>query len=82
MFEYGVKDPFSGYMSPDDYQRALGDLSGEFSGIGAEMGVTNLEDPEDLDACTSFSDTCALVVVAPLEDSPAEGGRAHRPATS
>jgi carboxyl-terminal processing protease len=59
-------------MSPDDYQRALGDLSGQFSGIGAEMGVRNLDDPEDLEACTTFSDICALVVVAPLEDSPAE----------
>ncbi|HEY7464304.1 MAG TPA: S41 family peptidase [Candidatus Limnocylindria bacterium] len=72
MFEFGVKDPFSGYMAPDDYQRAVGDLSGEFTGIGAEMGVKNLEDPEDLEACTTFSDICALVVVAPLEDSPAK----------
>jgi carboxyl-terminal processing protease len=72
MFEYGVKDPFSGYMSPDDYQRAVGDLSGEFSGIGAEMGVKNLQDPKNLDACTTLSDTCALVVIAPLEDSPAK----------
>jgi carboxyl-terminal processing protease len=72
MVDYGVKDPFSGYMSPEDYRRALGDLSGEFTGIGAEMGVRNLEDPEDLEACTTFSDICALVVVAPLEDSPAK----------
>ena len=72
MFEYGVKDPFSGYMTPDDYARALGDLSGEFSGIGAEMGVRNLENPANLDACTTFSAKCALVVVAPLEESPAE----------
>ena len=72
MFEYGVKDPFSGYMSPDDYQRAVGDLSGEFSGIGAEMGVKNLKDPKNLDACTTLSDSCVLVVIAPLEDSPAK----------
>jgi carboxyl-terminal processing protease len=72
MFEYGVKDPFSGSMSPEDYQRAVGDLSGEFSGIGAEMGVKNIKDPKNLDACTTFSDQCALVVVAPLEDSPAK----------
>jgi carboxyl-terminal processing protease len=72
MFEYGVKDPFSGYMSPDDYQRAVGDLSGEFSGIGAEMGVKNIKDPKNLDACSTLSDTCALVVIAPLEDSPAK----------
>ena len=72
LFEYGVKDPFSGYMSPDEYQRALGSLSGEFTGIGAEMAVKNLENPDDLAACTQLSDTCALVVVAPLADSPAE----------
>ncbi|HEX2142362.1 MAG TPA: S41 family peptidase [Candidatus Limnocylindria bacterium] len=59
-------------MPPEDYRRALGDLSGEFSGIGAEMGVRNLQDPDDLEACTTFSDICALVVVAPLDDSPAE----------
>jgi carboxyl-terminal processing protease len=72
LFEYGVKDPFSGYMSPDDYQRALGSLSGEFTGIGAEMAVRNLENPDDLAACTELSETCVLEVVAPLADSPAE----------
>ena len=72
MFEYGVKDPFSGYMTPEEYQRALGSLSGKFSGIGAEMSVKNLENPEDLAACSELSETCALVIVAPLADSPAE----------
>jgi carboxyl-terminal processing protease len=72
MFEHGVPDPFSGYMPADEYQRALGDLSGRFSGIGAEMGVRNLEDAADLEACTQLSDTCALVVIAPLPDSPAQ----------
>ena len=72
LFEYGVKDPFSGYMAPDEYQRALGSLSGEFSGIGAEMAVKNLDNPDDLAACAQLSETCALVVVAPLADSPAE----------
>jgi carboxyl-terminal processing protease len=72
MFEYGLADPFSGYMSPEDYERAQEDLSGQFSGIGAEMGVKNLDDPDDLESCTKFSDACVLVVVAPLEGSPAE----------
>lgn len=72
MFQYGVKDPFSGYMAPDQYRNALDSLSGTFSGIGAEMGVKNLDDPGNLDACTNLSDTCAIVVVAPLEGSPAE----------
>ena len=72
LFEYGVKDPFSGYMSPDEYQRALGSLSGQFTGIGAEMAVKNTENPDDLAACPQLSETCVLVVVAPMADSPAE----------
>ena len=72
MFEYGVEDPYSGYMPPEDYQRALGDLSGSISGIGAEMAVKNVEDAADLAACETFSDICRLVVVAPLDGSPAE----------
>jgi carboxyl-terminal processing protease len=72
LFEFGVKDPHSGYMTPADYQNALGSLSGEFSGIGATMSVKNLANPSDLTSCTTISANCALVVVAPLADSPAE----------
>jgi len=72
MFEYGVADPFSGYMPPESYRSALDDLSGTFSGIGAEMAVDNLADPGNLEGCAQFTQDCALVVVAPLQDSPAE----------
>ena len=50
MIEYGLEDPYSGYLTPDQYGSALDDLSGEFSGIGAEVGMKNLADPEDLAA--------------------------------
>jgi carboxyl-terminal processing protease len=72
LFQYGVADPYSGYMAPQQYQQALGDLSGKFSGIGAEMAVKNLTKPEDVSACVKLSDTCVLVVVSPLSGSPAE----------
>ena len=72
LFEFGVKDPHSGYMTPADYQNALGSLSGEFSGIGASMAVKDLSNPSGTAACTQLSATCLLVVVAPLADSPAE----------
>jgi carboxyl-terminal processing protease len=72
MFQYGVADPYSGYMSAEEYQNSLGDLSGTFSGIGAELAVENTENPDDLEACATLSDTCVLVVVAPIEGSPAE----------
>jgi carboxyl-terminal processing protease len=72
MFQYGVKDPFSGYMPPQQYEQALGDLSGKFEGIGAEMALKNTADPANLAACHTLSDTCVLVVVAPISGSPAE----------
>jgi carboxyl-terminal processing protease len=59
-------------MPPEHYQQALGDLSGSFSGIGAEMAVKNLDDPGNLEACDQFTDSCVLVVVAPLAGTPAE----------
>jgi carboxyl-terminal processing protease len=72
MFQNGVQDPFSGYMSPKDFQQALGSLSGKFSGIGAEMAVKNLKEPANTAACTTLSDTCVLVVVSPIAGSPAD----------
>ena len=72
MFQYGVGDPNSGYMAPDQYEQALGDLSGSFGGIGAEMAVTNTADPADIAGCTELSATCRLVVVAPLAGTPAD----------
>jgi carboxyl-terminal processing protease len=72
MIEYGLEDPYSGYLPPDQFDSALDDLSGEFSGIGAEVGMENLADPDDLAACTVVTETCAMVIVAPLDGSPAE----------
>ena len=72
MIEYGLEDPYSGYLPPSQYGEALEDLSGEFSGIGAEVGMENTVDPEDLASCTVVTATCAMVVVSPLDGSPAE----------
>ncbi len=72
MIEYGLEDPYSGYLPPSQYEEALEDLSGEFSGIGAEVGIENLDDPADLGSCTVVTESCVMVVVAPLAGSPAE----------
>ena len=72
MMEYGLQDPYSGYLPPEQYGSALDDLSGTFSGIGAEVGMENLTDPENLASCTVVTETCAMVIVAPLAGSPAE----------
>jgi len=67
-----LPDPYSGYLTPDQYQASRDDLSGEFTGIGAEVGVKNLADPADQASCTIISTQCALVIIAPLDGSPAE----------
>lgn len=52
----GAGDPYTVYFDPEQAQEFQDALSGTFSGIGAEIGLR-----DDL-----------LVVVAPLEDSPAQ----------
>lgn len=53
---YGLNDPYSMYLPPKPASDFAKSLSGEFSGIGAEIGVKENQ----------------LVIVAPLADSPAE----------
>ena len=71
MLEYGLEDPYSGYVPPGELN-GLDQLSGNFSGIGAEVGITNRADPDDLTACTQIDGNCVLVVIAPIPGSPAE----------
>ena len=67
MFE-AVDDPYSSYMSSQEYENSLGGISGEFEGIGAQMTTeTATGDP-----CTELGPDCALVVVDVIRDSPAE----------
>jgi len=51
-----LKDPNSVFFPPSDAKRFNEDISGEFSGIGAEIGIKNDQ----------------LVIIAPLKDTPAE----------
>ena len=49
-------DPHSSFLSPEDYNEMKSDMSGEFIGLGLDVTIQNEE----------------LVVIAPLEGSPAE----------
>jgi len=51
-----LKDPYSILFDPTEFKRFSEDLSGHFDGIGAEIGIRKSQ----------------LVVIAPLEGSPAE----------
>jgi len=59
-------DPYSSYLTEEEYRSSLGGISGEFEGVGLEM--TTLENDE---ACTTISATCRLTVTRVIRGSPA-----------
>jgi carboxyl-terminal processing protease len=63
-------DPYSAYLTPDQYREGLQDLSGQFEGIGAEIGARNAKG--DTSDCTTLGTDCILTVISPIEGSPAE----------
>ena len=65
-----VGDPYSSYLSPTDYTQTLDDISGTFEGIGAEIGAVDAQG--NTSDCSPFGPDCFLVVIAPIEGSPAE----------
>ncbi len=65
-----VGDPYSSYLSPEDFQGTLNDISGTFEGIGAEIG--SVDAAGNTSDCATFGPDCHLVVIAPLAGSPAE----------
>lgn len=65
-----VGDPYSSYLSPEDFTGTLNDISGSFEGIGAEIG--SIDGVGRASDCNKFGPECHLVVIAPLEGSPAE----------
>jgi carboxyl-terminal processing protease len=67
MFET-LGDPYSSYLSADEYFRGLEGIDGEFEGIGAELAG---ETP-DGQGCALAGPDCRLRVVRVLPGSPAE----------
>jgi carboxyl-terminal processing protease len=62
-------DPYSSYLTSEEYRDSLQGISGQFEGIGAEMAT---EAPDGTQGCATLGPDCLLVVVTPLEGSPAE----------
>ena len=69
MFE-AIGDPYSSYLTPDQFQETLQGISGQFEGIGAEIG-TQGSDGTSSD-CSTLGPDCHLVVIAPIDGSPAQ----------
>ena len=62
-------DPYSSYLTPEEYRQTLQGISGQFEGIGAEIGTKRPDGTTA--ACSQLGQDCLLVVVAPLDGSPA-----------
>jgi carboxyl-terminal processing protease len=61
-------DPFSFYMSPEDFKKSLQGLAGQFEGIGATIASRGTDGTE---GCSPLGSTCSLVVVQPVPGAPA-----------
>ena len=65
-----VDDPYSSFLSPEDFQGTINDISGTFEGIGAEIGA--VDGAGNAADCSTFGPDCHLVIIAPLAGSPSE----------
>ncbi len=61
-------DPYSAYMTSEEYRKSLQGISGQFEGIGAEIATQSLDGTR---GCTPLGPDCRLVITEPLEGSPA-----------
>jgi carboxyl-terminal processing protease len=68
MFD-ALGDPYSAYMTSEEYRNSLSGISGQFEGIGAEM--TSRDDAGE-SGCSPAGPECHLIVVRTLRDSPAQ----------
>ena len=64
-----LDDPYSSYLTSDEYRQTLQGISGQFEGIGAEIG-TRASDGSA--SCTTLGPDCRLVITGAIAGSPAE----------
>jgi len=62
-------DPYSSYLTSQQYRESLQGISGEFEGIGAEIATQAADGTQ---GCGTLGPECRLVIIAPLAGSPAE----------
>jgi carboxyl-terminal processing protease len=65
-----LEDPYSMYLTSDEYKESLRGISGEFEGIGASIGTVDAAGKTS--GCTDLGPECRMVIIAPIADSPAD----------
>jgi carboxyl-terminal processing protease len=63
-----LDDPYSAYMTSEEYRQSLLGISGQFEGIGAEIAT---QGPDGATGCATLGPDCLLVITDALEGSPA-----------
>src|SRR4051794_20371229 len=63
-----LADPFSQYLTEEQYRSTLSGLSGEFSGVGVQVATIDQQG----NACDTVSDTCRLSITHVVRNSPAQ----------
>ena len=63
-----LDDPYSDYLTADQYRQNLQGISGQFEGIGADIATS---DSAGAAGCTTLGTACRLIVTKPLDGSPA-----------
>jgi len=63
-------DPYSSYLTSEEFKASLRSISGEFEGIGATIGTVDAKGKTS--TCANLGADCRLAIVAPLAGSPAE----------
>jgi len=61
-------DPYSAYMTSEEYRRSLQGISGQFEGIGAEIAT---QGSDGTPGCSTLGPDCLLVISEALDGSPA-----------
>jgi len=64
-----LDDPYSSYLTSEEYRESLQGISGQFEGIGAEIGTQGPDGTTS--TCATLGPECRLVIIAPIQGSPA-----------
>jgi carboxyl-terminal processing protease len=64
-----LDDPYSQYLTSDEFHQSLQGISGQFEGIGATIGTVDTAGVTS--ACTTLGTACRMVIVAPVKGAPA-----------
>jgi carboxyl-terminal processing protease len=62
-------DPYSSYLTSEEYRDSLQGISGQFEGIGAEIATQAADGTQ---GCATLGADCRLIIIAPIAESPAE----------